>query len=94
MGGLRSRGGGPRATGERRLGVLPDLLSATCYLLGAVALIPLLWTLSLSIRTNSDVFSNRLLPHTFRLSNFRMPGASSGSGFSSGQRRVDRWHRR
>ncbi|HEX4036014.1 MAG TPA: carbohydrate ABC transporter permease [Solirubrobacteraceae bacterium] len=39
-------------------------------MIGAVVLIPLVWTLSLSIRTGSDVFSNRLLPHSFRLANF------------------------
>jgi ABC-type glycerol-3-phosphate transport system permease component len=61
----------PRARGERRLGPAPRAaLSTLCLLLGCIGLVPLLWTLSLSIRTNSDVFSNKLLPSTFRLANF------------------------
>lgn len=61
----------PRARGERRLGPAARAsLSIVCFVIGAVVLIPLVWTLSLSIRTGSDVFSNRLLPHSFRLANF------------------------
>jgi ABC-type glycerol-3-phosphate transport system permease component len=63
--------GGPRARGERRLGPAARAgLSIVCFVIGAVTLIPLVWTLSLSIRTGSDVFSNRLVPHSFRLANF------------------------
>jgi ABC-type glycerol-3-phosphate transport system permease component len=66
------RGGAtPRARGERRLGpAARATLSIVCFVTGAVGLIPLLWTLSLSIRTSTDVFSNRVLPHSFRLANF------------------------
>ncbi len=46
------------------------LLTVVSYALGVVAILPIAWTLSLSIRTNEDVFSNRLLPHTFRPYNF------------------------
>ena len=61
----------PRARGERRLGPAARAgLSIVCFVIGAVGLIPLVWTLSLSIRTGSDVFSNRVLPHSFRLANF------------------------
>jgi ABC-type glycerol-3-phosphate transport system permease component len=68
---LASRGDAPRARGERRLGPTTRLcLTALCVLFACVGLIPFLWTLSLSIRTSSDVFSYRLLPRTFRLANF------------------------
>jgi len=61
----------PRARGERRLGPAARAgLSIVCFVIGAVGLIPLVWTLSPSIRTGSDVFSNRVLPHSFRLANF------------------------
>jgi raffinose/stachyose/melibiose transport system permease protein len=61
----------PRAsTGARTSRPRRFALSCVCVGIGAVYLIPLAWTLSLSVRTNSDVFSNRLLPHTFRPGNF------------------------
>lgn len=61
----------PRAsTGARKSRPLRFALSCVCVGIGAVYLIPLAWTLSLSVRTNSDVFSNRILPHTFRPGNF------------------------
>jgi raffinose/stachyose/melibiose transport system permease protein len=61
----------PRAsTGTRRSRPLRFALSFVCVGIGAVYMIPLVWTLSLSVRTNSDVFSNRILPHTFRSENF------------------------
>jgi len=61
----------PKARGERRLSAANRAtLSIICFVIGAVGLIPLIWTLSLSIRTSSDVFSDRILPHSFRLSNF------------------------
>jgi len=60
-----------RARGERRLGPVPRVtLSIVCIVTGCLTLIPLLWTLSLSIRSGSDVFSNQLLPHSFRPGNF------------------------
>ncbi len=66
-----SAGAIPRARGERRLGPAARAgLSIVCFVIGSVGLIPLVWTLSLSIRTGSDVFSNRVLPHSFRLANF------------------------
>lgn len=37
---------------------------------GVVYLLPLIWVTSLSVRTSSDAFSNRILPHSFRLDNF------------------------
>ena len=61
----------PPARGERTLRRPTRLsLSALCVVFGVIALIPLVWTLSLSIRTSGDVFSDRLLPHTFRIANF------------------------
>lgn len=47
------------------------VLSVVAFLLGAIALIPIVWTVSLSIRTNDDVFSNEILPHSFRIQNYR-----------------------
>ena len=58
------------STGRRRSRPLRFALTCVCLGIGSVYLIPLAWTLSLSVRTNSDVFSNRLLPHTFRPGNF------------------------
>ncbi|MFN8221731.1 MAG: carbohydrate ABC transporter permease [Gaiellales bacterium] len=46
------------------------VLSAVTILLATIAMFPILWTISLSVRTNQDVFSNKILPHTFRPSNF------------------------
>jgi ABC-type glycerol-3-phosphate transport system permease component len=71
----------PRATGERRLGAATRAaLSAFCFVLGGIALVPLAWTLSLSIRSSSDVLSYQLLPHTFRLSNFADAWTKFGLG--------------
>jgi ABC-type glycerol-3-phosphate transport system permease component len=49
---------------------LRTLLSVASYILGIAAILPIVWTLSLSIRTNEDAFSNRLLPRTFHPYNF------------------------
>jgi ABC-type glycerol-3-phosphate transport system permease component len=49
---------------------LRAFLTLLSYAIGIIAILPILWTLSLSIRTNEDVFSNRLLPHTFHPHNF------------------------
>ena len=71
----------PRAsTGTRSSRPRRFALSCVCIGIAAVYLIPLAWTLSLSVRTNSDVFSNRLLPHTFRPSNFRDAWSQFGLG--------------
>lgn len=60
-----------RAEALRRIPVaLRTALGLLSYALGALAILPIAWTLSLSVRTNEDVFSNRLLPHTFRPYNF------------------------
>jgi raffinose/stachyose/melibiose transport system permease protein len=58
------------STGARKSRPLRFALSFVCLAIGAVYLIPLAWTLSLSVRANTDVFSNRLLPHSFRPTNF------------------------
>lgn len=58
------------STGVRTSRPLAFSLSFVCLAIGGVYLIPLAWTLSLSIRANTDVFSNRLLPHSFRPTNF------------------------
>lgn len=58
------------SSGVRRSRPLRFGLSFLCVAIGVVYVIPLAWTLSLSVRENRDVFSNRLLPHTFRPANF------------------------
>jgi ABC-type glycerol-3-phosphate transport system permease component len=71
----------PRAsTGVRSSRPRRFALSCVCIGVAAVYLIPLAWTLSLSVRTNSDVFSNRILPHTFRPSNFPDAWSQFGLG--------------
>ncbi len=59
-----------RTSGQRKSRPVRFLLSLVCVAVAMVYLIPLVYTLSLSVRTNSDVFSNRLAPHTFRPWNF------------------------
>jgi len=71
----------PRATtGERSSKPRRFAFSCVCFGIGAVYLIPLAWTLSLSVRTNTDVFSNRIVPHTFRPSNFTDAWSQFGLG--------------
>ncbi len=58
------------STGRRLPLPTQFVLSIVSFVLAALALVPIVWTVSLSIRTNSDVFSNQIVPHTFRLANF------------------------
>jgi ABC-type glycerol-3-phosphate transport system permease component len=44
--------------------------SFICLAIGAVYLVPLVWVLTQSIRTSSDVFSTSVFPRSFRISNF------------------------
>jgi raffinose/stachyose/melibiose transport system permease protein len=71
----------PRPTGAIKRS-LPGrlLLSALCFLIGAIYFIPLAWTLSLAVRGRRDVFSNRILPHSFRPSNFIDAWSNLGLG--------------
>jgi ABC-type glycerol-3-phosphate transport system permease component len=45
-------------------------ISLLCFLLSTTYLIPLLWVMSLSVRTNADATSQKVLPATFRPANF------------------------
>jgi raffinose/stachyose/melibiose transport system permease protein len=47
-----------------------SVLMLLAYAFAVIAILPILWTLSLSIRSNEDVFSNRVLPHSFLPHNF------------------------
>jgi ABC-type glycerol-3-phosphate transport system permease component len=55
-------------------------LSLVCLLVGGVYLIPLVWVASVSVRRNSEVFATRIVPHSFRLSNFSDAFHSFGLG--------------
>ena len=60
-----------RAEAVRRIPVYARTgFSAACYACAILAILPIAWTLSLSIRTNQDVFSNKVLPNSFRPQNF------------------------
>jgi ABC-type glycerol-3-phosphate transport system permease component len=41
-----------------------------CLAIGFVYVFPLLWAISMSVRTNEDVFSGRILPRSFHLGNY------------------------
>jgi ABC-type glycerol-3-phosphate transport system permease component len=71
----------PRRTGAiRRPRPIRLGLSLLCVVIGAIYFIPLVWTLSLSVRGNRDVFSNRVLPHSFRPSNYMDAWSNLGLG--------------
>lgn len=60
-----------RAEALRRIPIYTrTVLTLLAYAFAAIAVLPILWTLSLSIRSNEDVFSNRVLPHSFLPHNF------------------------
>lgn len=55
---------------QPRVRAVRVLAGVTCTLMALVYLLPLLWIVSMSVRTNSDALSVGILPRTFRLSNF------------------------
>jgi ABC-type glycerol-3-phosphate transport system permease component len=57
---------------RRALRLRPKRFAASlvCLIVGVVYLFPLLWALSMAVRTNDDVFSGRVVPRTFEPANF------------------------
>jgi ABC-type glycerol-3-phosphate transport system permease component len=61
-----------QAVARRRKGGRPTrwALSLVALAVALIYLFPLLWTLSSSVRTTDDVFSDSVLPNSFRLQNY------------------------
>jgi multiple sugar transport system permease protein len=74
---VRARGFGARGFGARRIGFLAAVAVALL-----VALVPLLWMLSTSLKTNREITQDgTLIPHSFTFDNYAnlFRGRSFGS---------------
>lgn len=71
----------PRARARRAGALRRALSSCACVLIGITYLIPLLWVVSLSLRSESDATSLGIVPSTFRPSNY--PDAFKHFGMGS-----------